>query len=144
MSNGRKKIKVICEMCGIELLRHVCKVEKAKHIFCFLCSKEYNRQRMSKWNKVNNKLAWKKALALKGDMHPNYKGLSKRPDGYVRILTGVNKRELYHRYVMENYLGRKLSNKEIVHHKDGNPGNNNIDNLIVTDRQEHMLLHSGN
>jgi hypothetical protein len=99
---------------------------------------------MSKWNKVNNKLAWKKALALKGDMHPNYKGLSKRPDGYVRILTGVNKRELYHRYVMENYLGRKLSNKEIVHHKDGNPGNNNIDNLIVTDRQEHMLLHSGN
>lgn len=37
----------------------------------------------------------------------------------------------YHRFVMANYLGRKLRKEEIVHHKDRNPLNNDISNLTL-------------
>jgi len=39
-----------------------------------------------------------------------------------------------------------LTSKQIVHHRDGNPLNNNIDNLqIVNSQKEHLALHkSGN
>lgn len=46
-----------------------------------------------------------------------------------------------HRYIMEQHLGRKLNSKEVVHHKDGNPLNNNIDNLEVMAWGDHMRLH---
>ena len=46
-----------------------------------------------------------------------------------------------HRYVMEQYLGRPLSRYEIVHHKDGNKRNNDINNLEVMDLSQHTKLH---
>lgn len=48
----------------------------------------------------------------------------------------------YPRVIMENYLGRKLEDYEEVHHKDGNPLNNNIDNLEVLTKEEHLQRHS--
>jgi hypothetical protein len=48
----------------------------------------------------------------------------------------------YPRVIMENYLGRKLEDYEEVHHKDGNPLNNDIDNLEVLTKEEHLRLHS--
>lgn len=48
----------------------------------------------------------------------------------------------YPRVIMENYLGRKLEDYEEVHHKDGNPLNNNIDNLEVLTKEEHLRIHS--
>lgn len=47
----------------------------------------------------------------------------------------------YPRVIMENYLGRKLEDYEEVHHKDGNPLNNNIDNLEVLTKEEHLQRH---
>jgi len=38
-------------------------------------------------------------------------------------------------------LGRKLEPGEIVHHKDGNKHNNNIRNLQIMTRAEHMKVH---
>lgn len=49
---------------------------------------------------------------------------------------------LYHRVVMENYLGRLLYSDEVVHHKDGNKHNNTIDNLEVLSNKEHSTLHA--
>lgn len=49
---------------------------------------------------------------------------------------------LYHRVVMENYLGRLLYSDEVVHHKDGNKHNNTIDNLEVLSNKEHSALHA--
>jgi hypothetical protein len=49
---------------------------------------------------------------------------------------------LHHRVVMENHLGRLLTKGEVVHHKDGNKHNNNVDNLEVMDKQEHNRLHA--
>ena len=47
----------------------------------------------------------------------------------------------YPRVIMENYLGRKLEDYEEVHHKDENPLNNNIDNLEVLTKEEHLQRH---
>lgn len=45
-----------------------------------------------------------------------------------------------HRLVMENHLGRYLTKDEVVHHKDGNPNNNNIKNLeLYSHNREHMM-----
>jgi hypothetical protein len=46
-----------------------------------------------------------------------------------------------HRYVMEQYLGRPLSRYEVVHHKDGNKRNNDINNLEVMDLSQHSKHH---
>ena len=41
-------------------------------------------------------------------------------------------------------LHPNLKSTEIVHHKDFNPLNNNIDNLqIVSSQKEHLALHKG-
>lgn len=50
-------------------------------------------------------------------------------------------RVLLHRIVMENYLGRLLTTNEIVHHKDKDTNNNDIDNLEVLTPSEHSKLH---
>lgn len=74
-----------------------------------------------------------KKVIKKGDylyaLVPNHPNATK--NGYV----------LMHRVVMENHLGRLLEKNEIVHHKDHNKLNNNIENLQVMDRVEHNRMH---
>ena len=47
-----------------------------------------------------------------------------------------------HRRVAEQTIGRKLNTNEVVHHLDGDPKNNSIDNLIVLSRSKHAALHT--
>jgi len=58
----------------------------------------------------------------------------------TKTVGGVEK--FIHRIVMEEHLGRKLLTKEHVHHIDGNPENNNVNNLIVCSPQEHKIIHA--
>lgn len=77
--------------------------------------------------------------AHKGENSPNWTGgLHKRKDGYYRI--NVNgERVLYHRHLLKN----KLDEKSIVHHKDENPSNNDLNNLIIIESQsKHATLHN--
>lgn len=46
-----------------------------------------------------------------------------------------------HRYVMQKHLGRELRSNEIVHHIDGNKANNDISNLEIVSRSEHIKMH---
>lgn len=48
---------------------------------------------------------------------------------------------LHHRIVMENVLGRLLSEDEIVHHKNHNKKDNRRKNLKVMTRGKHSRLH---
>jgi hypothetical protein len=47
-----------------------------------------------------------------------------------------------HRHVVEQQLGRKLKQGEVVHHVDHNPLNNDPANLVVLSRAEHRRLHA--
>ena len=43
---------------------------------------------------------------------------------------------------MELHLGRYLKENEEVHHKDENPANNALSNLVLTTKPEHARDHS--
>lgn len=48
----------------------------------------------------------------------------------------------YARYLMEQHLGRKLTNEEEVHHKDYNKMNDVIENLEVKNKTAHRREHN--
>lgn len=50
---------------------------------------------------------------------------------------GHRKTVSYPKYLMEVHLGRYLEENETVDHIDGNPLNNNVDNLQILDRKIH-------
>jgi hypothetical protein len=45
------------------------------------------------------------------------------------------------RYLMEQSIGRRLTNKEVVHHINGNSKDDKIENLQLLSRKEHMKIH---
>lgn len=60
--------------------------------------------------------------------------------GYLRnTRTG----QLKHREIMEEHLGRSLREDEIVHHINENRLDNRIENLQLTNRHIHMVIHKG-
>jgi len=65
--------------------------------------------------------------------------------GYVMEKVAHRRGELrnwqpQHRVVMERRLGRALTNKECVHHIDGNKTNNKSENLILLSIREHASM----
>lgn len=75
-----------------------------------------------------------------GENHSHWKGGIIDSKGYKRIYVN-GKRYLEHRYVMEQYLGRKLTLDEDVHHINKVKLDNRIDNLQVLTKKEHSRHH---
>ena len=48
---------------------------------------------------------------------------------------------LEHRLVMENFIKRYLETEEVVHHVNEKKTDNRIENLWLTDEEEHAKIH---
>jgi len=79
----------------------------------------------------------------RGENHFNWKGGVKRGAHIYKMIKTDSKYgyDYEHRVIMENILGRKLKSDEHVHHIDKNTKNNNLDNLMVLNKDEHLDLH---
>ncbi len=62
--------------------------------------------------------------------------------GYTRVFSPNRSWKYEHRQVVEENLGRELRRDEVVHHMDGNKGNNDFDNLLVTTASDHRKYHA--
>ena len=74
---------------------------------------------------------------MRKDVYGPYQG----KDGRFRVIVN-GKTVSYPKYLVEQTLGRDLDKNETVHHIDGNPANNSLDNLQVISRKEHCRSHA--
>lgn len=143
--------EITCVVCG----KKVWKPRSAlKHIKVPTCSRQCNGQlRGREWKQHAHKgraawtpdsqAAWREKMqgatnpAWKGGVtyfktHGNYTGVKyvrcpaeymamARKDGYV----------MEHRLIVAQHLGRLLLRSEVVHHKDHDPSNNRLENLVL-------------
>ena len=82
-----------------------------------------------------------------GSGHPCWKGGVIVVKGYRYLYcpdhphATTHRRVSEHRLVMEASLGRYLDPREVVHHIDGNPANNELSNLVLFSRNAEHLRH---
>lgn len=70
------------------------------------------------------------------------KGFSLKLSGYIEITRGINKGKSQHVLIMQERIGRKLMNDEVVHHIDGDRSNNDINNLALMTKSGHCKHHA--
>lgn len=71
----------------------------------------------------------------------------KRCDGYIALYYPDYPRctkggyVMEHVYIMEQFLGRSLTDDEVVHHKNKKRDDNRLENLVLMTKKEHMSMH---
>lgn len=79
-------------------------------------------------------------LMPKGPAHPKFTGKHTYPNGYIEIWVAGRGFVKEHRYIWEQANGPLAPNQH-VHHINGNPSDNRLENLIAMTRSEHSCLH---
>lgn len=67
--------------------------------------------------------------------------MSIRKGTRTRLIWREGKKVRAHRWIIEQKIGRKLLPNEQVHHINGDPLDNRIENLTILSPKEHMCLH---
>ncbi len=120
VSNGNYERE--CQICGEKFNTTLSEIKDGGGKFCSRkCYYEHLRK-----NRPKGEDSW----AWKG-------GEFKDNEGYIRVYRPEHPNAQSrgyvpkHRLVMEEHLGRKLKEEEVVHHIDGDKENNDIDNLVL-------------
>jgi hypothetical protein len=97
---------------------------------CFTCKKDIGKRKRKFCSELCKIKQWEK----------EYKGID--PYGFVMSRQeSFGRRVRFHRYVVEQYFGRKLKRDEVVHHINLNKFDNRIENLVVMSNSTHRKLH---
>jgi hypothetical protein len=164
-------IKKKCQNCNKSFMKSPSEINRTKRHFCSKdCSLEFNRGEnhpgyeckpfqcvccgntfLRTPNRVLRASRPTCSPGCKNKIHPenisgvrngNWKGgefITRA--GYKFIRIGIKKYIQEHRYVMQNYICRVLSNNEVVHHENGNKLDNRPRNLSVMTQSEHAKIH---
>jgi len=131
------RIKRFCRECGVRQGARGKDRKITKQ--CIVCENDYRvkKSHADKRETCSRKCAGiVKSQKISGNNHPRWKDIKSEPKRY----TWIGGRYA-HRVIMENHLGRKLRAEEIVHHINGDPKDNRIENLKLMTKSEHMKLH---
>lgn len=121
---------VKCNNCQKIVYRKPCGLKKSKYFFC---SKKCFYEFPHYWHRGKNHYLWKPFF--KCGKNNKYKGIKI----HNHPMADNQHRILEHRFIMSKKIGRMLDKKEVVHHKNGNPLDNNINNLVLCkNSSEHI------
>lgn len=161
--SNKNKVKVICAYCGKE--EYVTKTRAKKYNCCSLkCMGKFNsikyNEKLVKTCPICNKdfyvqrSKFDKRLCCSKECLYKYKSIHEKnennPNCKVRIIeleNGVKTKEYnrykypYHKISLDVLKIDKIPKGYDIHHKDSNPKNNDVTNLVILPRSTHMLLH---
>ncbi|HBJ75669.1 MAG TPA: hypothetical protein DDY86_09270 [Syntrophaceae bacterium] len=144
-----KKILVKCVFCGKSFLRKRDRADIRINNFCSVsCYRKSLPKKVSLTCSICGSTfdnAPAKAKSSKNVFCSiRCKAISQRVEktrcGYREVSRG-RERVQHHRRVMEEFLGRKLTTDEIVHHVNGNKTDDRFSNLEILDRRSHARKH---
>jgi len=140
-----------CDECGSIFYKRPNRIKSSKNNFCsHKCAGKYTSKKNSQikvcpfckrqFRIKNSEIKRKKTLFCSRNCWLSYikdnKKTSIGSDGYEHY---DNKRK--HRVIVEEFIGRKLTKDEVIHHKNGIRSDNRIENLIIMTKSEHHKLH---
>jgi hypothetical protein len=139
-SRNGKYIKLSCPK---KFCSHTCSLkfrhkDKIVYLTCPCCKKQFR-----KYNAIDGvarkHCSMKCYNMVRVNHFPKYEYPQKEHKNYkIKKING--KQVLKHRWIMENHLGRKLNRGEVVHHINGDPHDNRIENLMLTTQSQHMKI----
>lgn len=136
--NRQSKAKKFCSISCSTKFRHK---DNIIYISCPACKKQFRKYAPDGVARKN--CSMKCYNKIRSVNLPKYDYPEKEKKRYkMKKIKG--KQIYYHRWVMEQHLGRKLNRNEVVHHINGDPHDNRIENLQIMSQSDHMKLECKN